>query len=267
MTKGSVSDDRILLIEKYRLARLLRITAYVIRFVQRCKEKVALNHPTVLITTRAATKRAAAANNTDAPLSKRAKGADINAPVKPNQPIPAPINIKDAIDKTDPPSTGELQDAIKYWITFSQKAHFEPELKGLQNGQPVPKNSSVRALAPFIEERTGIIRIRGRLKHATLTYDQQHPVLLPKESLLAQKLIEEAHSKTWHGGTQVCMQYIRDKYWIPSLRTSVKAYIRKCVRCVRYKKTMSQLMTDLPQARVRVGRPFVNCGVDYAGPF
>ena len=49
-------------------------------------------------------------------------------------------------------------------------------------------------------------------------------VFIPNKSVLAEKLVEEAHLQTIHRGVALTMAKIRDQYWIPTLR---KKYLRK----------------------------------------
>ena len=114
----------------------------------------------------------------------------------------------------------------------------------------------------------GCMRLTGRLSNTELPYNQQHPYLLPARATLSQRLMEDAHLRTLHGHTQVCMQYLREKFWITGVRNGLKMLIHSCPRCVRYQgRTSDQLMGDLPADRARLNRPFLFCGVDYAGPF
>ena len=46
----------------------------------------------------------------------------------------------------------------------------------------------------------------------------EHPIFILKESVLAEKLVEEAHIITINGGVALTMAKIRSEYWIPSLR-------------------------------------------------
>jgi hypothetical protein len=48
----------------------------------------------------------------------------------------------------------------------------------------------------------------------------------------------------------------------------VKRIVRHCVKCHRHNTTTTQqLMGHLPRARITQARPFLQTGVDYAGPF
>ena len=52
-------------------------------------------------------------------------------------------------------------------------------------------------LAPFKDE---VIRVGCRLKHSPLSYDSNHPVLLPKEHATSKLVIKEAHNQVCHAG-------------------------------------------------------------------
>lgn len=96
----------------------------------------------------------------------------------------------------------------------------------------------------------------------------KHPVIIPSKSRLAWLVMEFAHRQTKHGGIQVSMNFLRQKYWISGLRNELRSFIHRCVVCVRYShKLQEQLMASLPADRVRPGKPFLHAGVDYAGPF
>ena len=67
----------------------------------------------------------------------------------------------------------------------------------------------------------GIYECHGRIQGDYL-------VFIPKESILAEKLVEEAHLVT------LAMARIRDQYWIPTLRQLVKRIIKSCYECKRF---------------------------------
>ena len=42
----------------------------------------------------------------------------------------------------------------------------------------------------------------------------EYPIFIPRESKLEEKLIEETHIHTIHGGVTLTMAKIRSKYWV-----------------------------------------------------
>lgn len=122
------------------------------------------------------------------------------------------------------------------------------------------------ALNPFLD-KYGILRVGGRLENSYVPEYSKHPIIISGESHLAKLIVADAHEKTLHGGQQLTCSYIRSKYWILRLKNTVKAHIHDCVPCIRNAaKLRTQLMGQLPACRVTPEKPFVNSGVDYAGP-
>lgn len=264
VTKGDNKIDPICLLEKFSsLTKIIRITAYVSRFIAKCKEKLRKQHVTVNdthMTTRETLKRKCKENPR---ITKRVR-FDNNQKLDHNK---FSDQISKMIDQSEPISVTEYKCALAYWIKYTQKIHFPDELHSILRNIPVSKSSRIHKFVPFISYDEGIIRMRGRTDRASTTYDQKHPIILPGNSTLARRLIAEAHYRTSHGGSQLCMQYIRDKYWITGLRSVMRRYVRECVICASRRRIMSkQLMADLPESRVTANRPFTHCGVDYAGP-
>jgi hypothetical protein len=62
---------------------------------------------------------------------------------------------------------------------------------------------------------------------------------------------------------------VRLQYWPISANREVRRVTRSCIRCFRCRPpATSQFMGDLPAHRITAGlHPFINTGVDYAGPF
>ena len=61
-----------------------------------------------------------------------------------------------------------------------------------------------------------------------------YPVFIPNKSLLAEKIVEEAHLQTIHWGVILTMARKRDQYRIPTLRQLVKRIIERCYGCKRF---------------------------------
>ena len=122
-------------------------------------------------------------------------------------------------------------------------------------------------LAPFVEN--DVIRVGGRLKRASLPYDQVHPILLPGNHHVSKLIMEEFHEKVCHAGCERTLSESRREYWIISGRRMVKGIIKNCVICRKFRqRPHSTLMADLPRERVKpFSPPFTVTGVDLFGPF
>lgn len=131
----------------------------------------------------------------------------------------------------------------------------------------LPASSRILTFAPYLDDH-GILRVGGRLHNAELSYDRRHPIILDKNSRLAKLIIEQIHRETLHGGTQLMLQTLRQKYWVLNGRAAVKQCAHRCVTCRRHSQLMTQQqMASLPASRVRATHPFQSAGIDYCGPF
>ncbi|XP_024875956.1 uncharacterized protein LOC112457263 [Temnothorax curvispinosus] len=164
-------------------------------------------------------------------------------------------------------SVNDINNEKYFWIKIVQQFSFSPELKILSQGHSLPKSNPLTKLAPYIDSN-GLLRVGGRLQQSLLSNEAKHPFILPKESAFTTLIIDDAHSRTLHGGTQFTLSFIRQTYWIIRGRIPVKSFILKCVKCIRFRQQRAQqLMGQLPVERVVPARPFLHSGVDYAGPF
>ena len=71
-----------------------------------------------------------------------------------------------------------------------------------------------------------------------------------------------------HDGVRETLNLLRQKYWIPRARELVKSVLRKCIPCQRVEGLpfSTTFCPDLPQIRVDDQPPFMNTGLDFAGP-
>jgi len=193
--------------------RLVRITAYVLRFIRH---------------------------------SKRKKNSQLGGK--------SPIEVS------------ELREAAYRWFRLVQKAHFSKEWNALNKNDPIPPSSALKALRLMLGDDS-LLRLGGRLHNAALEYGEKHPIILPKHGI-SELLIDHVHRATLHGGPQLTLRTLREKYWIIGGRRLVKKHIRRCVICAHQAARLSmQLMGNLPEPHVNPSSPFSHTGVDYAGPF
>ncbi|XP_028418109.1 uncharacterized protein LOC114543229 [Dendronephthya gigantea] len=107
----------------------------------------------------------------------------------------------------------------------------------------------------------GLFECRGRIQGL-------YPIYVPLATLLSEKMIEDAHVETLHGGVGLTMTRLRQRYWIPRLRQSTKKVIAGCYGCTRFQATAyhNPPVGNLPLDRTVGSIPFEVLGVDYAGP-
>ena len=126
----------------------------------------------------------------------------------------------------------------------------------------------MRKLDAYVAE-DGLVRVGGRFRRIKQPDMPPHPIIIPKSSFLATLLVRYAHSSVSHQGRTTTLNRLRTMgYWINGMNQLVKALIRKCVICIRFRGTnQNQKMADLPTERLEQSAPFDYTGMDYFGPF
>ena len=165
-------------------------------------------------------------------------------------------------------SVDTYRDAESFILMEAQRGSYEKEIKRLQQGQPLPKSSSIVSLTPFLDDH-GLLRLVGRLNKANevLGLTETNPIILPKGHI-STLLIRHFHEKMDHQGRHITEGVLRSNgYWIVGAKRTVSSVIHKCVHCRKLRRErQEQLMADLPLDRLTPGPPFSSVGVDTFGP-
>ena len=171
------------------------------------------------------------------------------------------------VDKyTGPLTPSEIDAALATSVKIIQAQAYSVELDALRQNHPLPSNSSILSLRPFLDDN-GLLRVGGRLQNAPLPYSAKHQMLLPVQAHLVETYIRHIHSNLCHASAQLVIAEIRQLLWIPNLKRAVQRVLRRCLACHRDQaRGAHQIMGQLPLSRVQPSSVFLNVGVDYAGP-
>ena len=148
-----------------------------------------------------------------------------------------------------PLTTIELNQETEWWIKRVQRSYHETE----QFEDKLRLNLQLNS--------NGLYECRGRIQGS-------FPLYIPPKSVLSQKMLQDAHIVTLHGGVGLTMTMIRRDYLIPRLRQLTKKVMRGCFGCKKFHVTAFQSPPpgQLPIDRTIGSTPFQVLGVDYAGP-
>lgn len=221
------NGEELLVSRRSELSSLLRVTAYVFRFIRACREAV---------------------QNRDArvpPLYDQIRSIQL---------ISAVSNI-------------ERNVALKYWIKHAQETFFHNELQLLREGKPLSQGNKLIKLRPFVAEdgfvrvggRLANANIPEGAKHQViLPPDAEISTLLIRNAHFMtvhggpQIMIAQLRQTIWiHRMRQLVKKTVHQCV--------------TCMRYDQ--PTNEQLMGQLPASRVNRSEPFSNTGVDFAGPF
>ena len=139
----------------------------------------------------------------------------------------------------------------------------EQELAAVAKAQ----QRNMRELAPYIDEH-GLLRVGGRLQRAGLSYEQTHPLILPKRHKLTDLLVHHYHQKGLHRGYNYVLAQLRERFWVIGGTGTVRHYLAACIKCRHARASLGrQQMAPLPPSRFQTGHPaFTFTAVDYFGP-
>lgn len=210
-------------------SKLLRVTAYVHRFINKLKDKI---------------------------FERKIK--DFKVDVKVN-------NIDESRSITCP-SVDELKESEILLIKSSQKTFYSDILETLSSKNSAKPNKLIKQLRLKLSPE-GIIVSSGRLQKADMTECSKVPILLHSKSVLAKLIIADIHRSNLHSGVNEILCLSRQKWWIPQARCKIKSILRKCVSCLKVQgKAYPEPVTPpFPFDRVNKAKPFQVTGIDYTG--
>ncbi|XP_053402321.1 uncharacterized protein LOC128557840 [Mercenaria mercenaria] len=160
-------------------------------------------------------------------------------------------------------TTEELHRAEMVCIRSCQMSKYQAEVKDIQTKRY--KLPLSRQLKLFLNN--GILKCRGRIHNAPLDEMTKYPYLLPAKHPFTNLVISDAHSRLLHTDVSSTITFLRQKYWIPSIRQNVKVILRKCTCCKKIvgKPYSAPDPPPLPKSRVSDVKPFIYTGVDFTG--
>ncbi|XP_055623506.1 uncharacterized protein LOC129766931 [Toxorhynchites rutilus septentrionalis] len=163
-------------------------------------------------------------------------------------------------------SSDELDYALQKYVQHIQQQHFSGDLSRLQRGLSVTRSSPLHQLKPFLDEN-GVARVGGRLQQSDFSYDNKHPILLHRHSILTSLILLHEHQEHLHCGPQSLLAACRTRFWILRGISAARKVCRDCVICSRaLPARITQQMGQYPVDRLKPFPPFTITGVDYAGP-
>ena len=120
--------------------------------------------------------------------------------------------------------------AEEFWIKKAQAQAYSDDLTQLAAGKEVHCSSDLRSLYPYTDEK-GILRVGGRLTHAPIPYQAKHPAILPKKHDIVPLILLHLHQRLNHSGVEHILAELRQRYWIPKVRSALKKIAKSCYVC------------------------------------
>nr|XP_055053759.1 uncharacterized protein LOC129438884 [Misgurnus anguillicaudatus] len=167
-----------------------------------------------------------------------------------------------------PCSVQNLERAKSILIQSVQAEAFSEELKCLQASTVISKQSPLFNLSPYID-KSGLLRVGGRLSQANLGRDELCPLILPGHCHMTSLIIQHYHKQVEHQGRVFTEGALREAgFWIIGGKRRISSTIFQCFQCRKLRgKISTQKMSDLPPERLSMDPPFSFVGLDVFGPW
>ncbi|XP_034836304.1 uncharacterized protein [Maniola hyperantus] len=160
-----------------------------------------------------------------------------------------------------------IEKAENLIIRAIQNESFKTELKTLQENKRLNKTSRLGRLTTVIEN--DILHLQTRLSAAKdIAISYKKPIILDGKHPIARLIVKHYHQQYNHGNHYTVMNEIRQKFYVTSLRNTVKLIARECQWCKTHKAIPAAApVGDLPIERLKQKQhPFTCTAVDYFGP-
>ena len=179
-------------------------------------------------------------------------------------------HCKDQSQKSHHISVNNMLSAERAVLKMIQKSYLSEELKFYSTKKVTDKGrkSSLYRLDPFIDSE-GLLRVGGRLSKSDFDVGMSNPIILPKQCIISQRIVEYYHARIMHAGrTSTLNELRRQGFWLVSANSIVRRVIHRCVTCRSTRgKSGQQKMANIPAERFTTEGPFCHVGVDVFGPF
>ncbi|KAJ8914855.1 hypothetical protein NQ315_014868 [Exocentrus adspersus] len=113
-----------------------------------------------------------------------------------------------------------------FLVKHVQNSYFSKDITQILN-EKLP-SKGLRKLNAFLDEK-GILRVGGRLRNCSPSFDAKFSILLPRTSPLTDLIIRDFHNSFLHPGVQTLQFLIVQQFWILSMRRAIKSCVSNCI--------------------------------------
>ncbi len=170
-------------------------------------------------------------------------------------------------NKTPTLKAQECQVTIDHLISMDQQESYPQVFQAIKKNKQLPKGHILKKF-DFSLNNSGVLLISTRVSDPHNPSCNKKSIPLSIQSNFTRLLLSSLHQRYLHPGTNTLLAIVKETYHIPGIRNYLKGLSRRCPKCQRaYQQGTTQPMGLLPLVRTTPSAPFLNTGVDFAGPF
>lgn len=124
----------------------------------------------------------------------------------------------------------EIQKAKHSLLLFVQNTAFQDDIQHLRLHHQLPAKSKLLKYSPFIDN-VGLLRVGGRIKQSTVSFNIKQPIILPKTNPISKLIITDIHESYLHAEQSQTFVFVRQQYWIMGSRNLIRRIVDCCKTC------------------------------------
>lgn len=124
-------------------------------------------------------------------------------------------------------TSDEADETLLRLIRVIQEIDFSEEINILKTGNYI-KKERLTSLNPYLDDNV-ILRVGGRLRNTSFSIDKKCPIVLSSKNHLTILIFEQEHLNLLHGGPQLLLSNIRERFWTLGGRNLARKVVHKCI--------------------------------------
>ncbi|XP_068229550.1 uncharacterized protein [Palaemon carinicauda] len=163
-------------------------------------------------------------------------------------------------------------DPLTVLVRMEQQFHYPTLIKYLPTASFINVPQDITNFANQLGlhlNSNGVVCSKGRLQNSELPSSTQTPMLLPPKSHLTMLKIRHYHINHHHSSVNTVLVLLRETFWLPKARKTIKYLLAKCVLCRKLRAQTFPVLNPppLPSEQVTFTRPFDCIGVNFTGAY
>ena len=170
------------------------------------------------------------------------------------------------VSQLEPLTVEEVMYSEKSFFRMAQRECYNSEVAILKLGKDLVKHHELEKCLPYYDSEDDLIRVNSRLKASDLLSVQGNPILLPKEHVVTDRVVQHYHEQLFHCSIEQTLALARRVVWFLGSKRKCKSVLHGCI-CKKPQKVTPNIMKHLPKYRMDNLEAFSYIHLDYFGPY
>ena len=160
----------------------------------------------------------------------------------------------------------QILESEKCFYRMAQRDLYNSEVAILKLEKELPKHHELIKALPYFDNEDELIKVNSRLRASDLLSVYGNPILLPKDHLVTERVIQFHHEQLFHCSLEQTLSAMRRSVWCMGGKRKVKSVLHGCL-CKRNYDVTPNVMKILPRYRIDNLEAFSYIHLDFFGPY